>query len=352
MKTKLVLGVAILVPVFAADTIEKIKVESLGSIPKQAEVVCQSYGEKSALGPPSAEIFVADANGGHRVQITHDRKLYNHFAVSPDRKMIAAGRLDDGDTNKDGIINPKDRKTLIVLDLEHKLEWAPVPQSEDNCEGGVDWTTDGKYIVAGMKFHNKTEIYRVHPDGTGLECLTKNLGKLLGIPQPVFVSDVSTSFDGQWIAFTCMTKLHALMRIVVMRIDGSEARFVSDGGGPAANNPKSTWPCGDFDPEFSPDGKYVTFERSTAAAVLDMGYPSFDVMRIKIDGTDLLNLSPKGNKASLGIPDWSFDNRIVFSEWNKEAHWSGVVLVNPDGTNYRRVEKLKGCTWVKWIPGV
>jgi hypothetical protein len=26
------------------------------------------------------------------------------------------------------------------------------------------------------------------------------------------------------------------------------------------------------------------------------------------------------------------------------------VLVNPDGTNYHRVEKLKGCTWVKCIP--
>ena len=81
-----------------------------------------------------------------------------------------------------------------------------------------------------------------------------------------------------------------------------------------------------------------------------MGYPSFDVMRIKIDGTDLLRLSPEGNKASLGIPDWSQDNRILFSEWNRAAHWSGVVFVNPDGTNYHRVEKLKGCTWVKCIP--
>jgi Tol biopolymer transport system component len=147
-----------------------------------------------------------------------------------------------------------------------------------------------------------------------------------------------------------MTTPGALLRIVVMRMDGSEAHWVTDGGGPGARNPKSTWPCGDCDPELSPDGQYVTFERTTSAAVLDMGYPSFDVMRIKIDGSDLLRLSPEGNKASHGIPDWSLDNRIVFSEWNRADDWSGVVLVNPDGTNYHRVEKLKGCTWVKWIP--
>jgi Tol biopolymer transport system component len=259
--------------------------------------------------------------------------------------------MDHGDTNKDGVINPKDRKTLVVLDLQHKQEWTPAPQADDACMGGVDWTPDGKYIVAGMRLSGKGDIYRLHPDGRGLENLTKDLGKLLGIPRPVFLADVSTSFDGKWIAFTCMTTPGALLRIVVMRMDGSAAHWVTDGGGPGERNPKSTWPCGDFDPEFSPDGQYVVFERTTPAAVLDQGYPSFDVMRIKIDGTDLLRLSPEGNKAAHGIPDWSRDNRIVFSEWNRAEGWSGVVLVNPDGTNYHRVEKLKGCTWVKWIPG-
>ena len=340
------------IPPCALAELKKIPVESLARIPQEAELVFQRYGDTSPWGPPSAEIYVADANGGHLTQITHQRKLYNHIAVSPNRKMITAGRLDHGDTNKDGVINPKDRKTLIVLDLENKQEWAPAPQAEDACMGGVDWTPDGKYIVAAMRINGKADIYRLHPDGTGLENLTKDLGKLLGIPRPVFVADVSTSFDGKWIGFTCMATPGKLMRIVAMRIDGSAARWVSDGGGPGARNTKSTWPCGDFDPEFSPDGRYVVFERSTPAAVSDQGYPSFDCMRIKIDGTDLLRLSPQGSKASHGIPDWSLDNRILFNEWNHDQHWSGVVLVNPDGTNYHRVEKLKGCTWAKWIPGI
>jgi hypothetical protein len=62
-----------------------------------------------------------------------------------------------------------------------------------------------------------------------------------------------------------------------------------------------------------------------------------------------LRLSPANNKAILGISDWSKDNRIVFSEWNQQERWRGPVLVNPDGSNYHRVEKLKGCAWVRGI---
>jgi hypothetical protein len=135
-------------PPYAAAEVKKTRVESLARIPREAELVFQRYGEKSQWGRPSAEIYVADSNGDHLTQITHQRKLYNHIAVSLDRKMIAAGRMDDGDTNGDGRIDPLDRETLIVLDLEHKQEWAPVPQADDACIGGVDWTVDGKYILA------------------------------------------------------------------------------------------------------------------------------------------------------------------------------------------------------------
>jgi Tol biopolymer transport system component len=344
-------------PVFAVVVallapIDKTSVESLAAIPKEAELVCQKYStEKTDSGFPASDIYVADANGGHLTQITQQRKFYNHIAVSPDRKKIAAGRLDYGDTNHDGRLNAKDRKALVVLDLENKQEWLPVPQADDACLGGVDWTPDGQYIIASMRFGSQVDIYRVHPDGSGLENLTRNLGKLLGgIPKPIFVSDVSVSFDGKWIAFVCVTARGQMCRLARMRIDGAEAHFITDGGGEAARNLQSAWGSGDFDPEFSPDGQYVSFQRSTLAGTNPQGGSTSDVMRIKLNGSELLRLSPAGNKATHGISDWSADNRIVFSEWNVADRWSGVVLVNPDGSGYHRVEKLKGCTWVRWIP--
>jgi len=332
--------------------VEKTKDDSLAPIPKEAELVCQSAigGEKSAFGVPATEIYVADSQGDHLTRVTHQKKLYNHIAVSADRKWIAAGRFDRGDTSGDGMVNAKDRKTLVVLDLENKQEWSIVPEADDVTLGGVDWTPDGSYIIASMKFKNQVDIYRVHPDGTGLENLTKDLYKLLNLrSKPIFVSDVSVSFDGKWIVFLCVTKQGELCRLVRMRIDGSEAHMFTDGGGAGARNPGSTWGSGDFDPEFSPDGQYVSFQRTTPAGMGPAGFPTYDVMRIKIDGTDLLRLSPAGNKAVQGISDWSRDDRIIFSEWNRAEGWSGPVLVNPDGSNYHRIEKLKGCAWVRWI---
>jgi Tol biopolymer transport system component len=329
------------------------KVEGLGSIPPEAALVCLSARaqEQSEFGPPALDIYVADAQGEHLTRITRQRKLYNHVAVAPDRRMIAAGRMDFGDTNLDGRISGnKDRKKLIVLDLQAQQEWEPVPDADDCCLGGVDWTPNGRYIVASLRFGRVRDIYRVHPDGSGRENLTQNLGQLLETPKPVWVSDVGVSFDGQWICFLCVVKRDDLCRIVRMRIDGSAAHFVTDGGGAQAMTRGSTDGSGDFDPEFSPDGGSLCFQRSNGRRVAFGGYPSSDVMCVKVDGSDLRRLSPAGNEAVHGIAKWSQDNRIVFSEWNPVDRWQGVVIVNPDGTNYHRVEKLQGYTWVRWIP--
>ena len=336
----------------SAGSPTKVRVEGFSPIPAEAQLVCQARvpGERSDSGFPATEIFVADADGNHRTQITRQRKLYNHVAVSPDRTQVAAGRYDHGDTNGDGRVNSRDQKTLVVLDLASKQEWAPVPGFDDQAMGGVDWTPDGQWIVASMRNGRRIDIYRVHPDGSGLENLTQDLGKLVGGPKPAMVSDVSVSFDGQWITFLAANSEREPTRIAVMKMDRSEAHYVTDGGGARAQAAGGMWGKGDYDPEFSPDGQYISFQRSTNAK-LSFGFaPSYDVYRVKIDGTDLKRLSREGNKAVLGVTDWSKDNRIVFSEWNGEERWVGPVMVNADGSNYHRIEKLKGCTWVRWIP--
>lgn len=335
-------------------TAQKTKVDSLRPIPKEAELIVASpqAGEKSDTekGWPSNELYVADAAGGHLTRITYHRKLYNHFAVSPDRKMIAAGRYTGDDTNKNGALDGMDKKIVYVIDLEHKEEWPLLPPQYEGGWGGIDWTPDGEYIITAVVVNGKIDIYRIHPDGTGMENLTKNLHKLLGLEQPPrFVSDVSVSFDGKWIVFLCGTAAGAPNRIAMARIDGTAARFVSDGGGREAKSAGGMWPPGDYDPEFSPDDRSVCFQRVTGAALVGLSSTS-DVMRIGIDGTDLRRLSVAGNKAVHGICDWSADNRIVFSEWNRAEKFMGPILVNADGTNYHRIQKLADCSHVRWIP--
>jgi hypothetical protein len=110
------------------------------------------------------------------------------------------------------------------------------------------------------------------------------------------------------------------------------------------------WGAGDFDPEFSPDGTHIVFERATDAATNFLGMASGDIMTIKTDGTELKNLSPAGNTSTLGIPDWSWDNRIVFSDWNKRDMFQGPAIVNADGSGFHRLEKARNIAWVRWIP--
>jgi len=79
--------------------------------------------------------------------------------------------------------------------------------------------------------------------------------------------------------------------------------------------------------------------------------PSHDVMRVNVDGAGLTRLSPAGNPALHGISDWSEDNRLIFTEWNAKDKYVGPVVVNADGTGWRRLTALpNGGSHVRWIP--
>jgi len=78
----------------AADrpVLKKTDLPRLGDIPREASIIVAApwAGEKTALGRPMNELFAVDDQGGHKTRITFNGKSYNHFAVSPGRKMIAA----------------------------------------------------------------------------------------------------------------------------------------------------------------------------------------------------------------------------------------------------------------------
>lgn len=322
----------------------------LTPIPDSAELIFSKPvpGLRTSNGFVSNELHVADSNGEGITRITHSGRLYNHFAVSPNRKMIAAIRF-AGDTNKNGKIEERDWKTLWVLDLDNGKEW-PLLSKYNAGWGGVDWSPDGRYIYLSVMIDGQTDVYRLRPDGSDVKNITKNLNRLLGVRAPgKWVSDVSVSNDGELIAFLYTVSKKDPNRIAVSRVDGSQAWLVTDGGGKDSKHAGGVWGPGDYDPEFSPDGRYLTFQRATDALLLPGNVSSHDAMRIKSDGTELRRLSPPGNKAIHAIPDWSDDDRIVFTEWSSIDRYIGPVIVHADGSNYHRVTSLEGGTWVRWI---
>ena len=326
----------------------------LTSIPTDAEIIFASkiHGEKDKDGFVAVELYVASSEGNNITRITHSRYTHNHFAVSPNRKMIAANRY-VGDTNRDRRLTFADRKVLWVLDLENNKEW-PLLEEYDAGWGGVDWSADGKYIYfSATKDRKNWDIYRVRPDGSGLENLTKNISQSLsGTDQQKVVADVSVSSDGKWITF--IYEPHGGLgapgrkRVAIARPDGSDPRLVTDGGSLAAGK-RGQFSVGDFDPELSPDSKYIVFHRVTNKGY-NWNISSGDVMIIGVDGSGLRKLSPANNKTAQGIPDWSDDGRIVFTEWNEAERYLGPVIMNTDGSGYNKIRKAFRGSHVRWIP--
>ena len=345
----------------ATKDLKKTKVDSLTPIPDWASLIVAATwaGTKSSHGFPSNELYAVDDTGTKVIQITHSAKLYNHFAVSPDRQKILAVRYDAGDSNHDGRVDARDFKTVWIIDLANKEEW-PLEPKYNSGWGGVDWFPDSRTVAFAMLKGKNIDIHSIHIDGAGLTNLTEGVEMKLGADKPgKWVSDVGVSPDGKWITFLYTPwigpgpfNFKKKSVIAIMKVDRSEARIVTDGGSLPAGQ-YGMWGAGDFDPEFGPDSKSISFQRATDKGANYGGTHSMDVYVVNTDGTGLKRLSPEDNTGTHGISDWSEDNRIVFSEWNRKDTYVGPVMVRPDGSDYHRLADLKfGASHVRWIPPV
>ncbi|MCL4231875.1 MAG: PD40 domain-containing protein [Dehalococcoidia bacterium] len=285
--------------------------------------------------------------------------IHNHFCSSPGGRYIATNRIME-DTNGNGILDVWDRKQLFILDLEDGNEWPLYPEFNAGW-GGIDWSLDGEWIylsMSRMAWSGGTDIYRMHPDGSGIENLTVGIEKRLGPAGTVrkFVSDVGVSHDGEWIAFlysprqgeTTVGVTTTKSRIAVCRIDGTEAQFITDGG-TLPSKKRGAWHAGDFDPEFSPDGQEIVFSRMTDSG-MNGELSSFDIMQCRTDGTNLRRLTSDRDPAGKGIPDWAEDGRIIYMVIDARDSYVGPEVMSADGSTVRRYPEARG-THFRWVPG-
>jgi len=323
----------------------------VGNMPADAQIIFASKmaGEPDATGLGIAdELYVGTAQGKDVTRITYSRWSNNHFEVSPDRTMIATNRMDRGDTAHEGRINPRDYKDLWIIDLAHHREYK-IADGLDAGLGGVAWSNDSKFVYFAAASNDGLDIYKVSTvPGDKPVVLTRNLNKLLGLPDTKkVVTDVGSSPDGKWLAMLYVSDIalrrKANTRIVLFKSDGTEARILTDGG-PLRGTPTGIWPNGDFDPDISPDNKYVAFERATKT-----DWSAADIVRVKWDGSDVLDVSVPNNPNINGIPSWSAACRIIYSVWTKDG--SCAEITNWDGTGRYRISGLPNdAHHVQWLP--
>lgn len=183
---------------------------------------------------------------------------------------------------------------LFVANADGRNEHALLPA--DSLDYTPSFSADGKWIVFTSERGGSADLFRVHPDGSGLERLTDD---------PAYDDQGALSPDGSTLAF------------VSSREGGFANLWLQDVSSPNRRaRPIAKASAGSFRPSWSPDGKWIAFtsDRDTKRARWNGGWElvqSTALYIVRADGRSLRRLTEPGGYA--GSPRWSADGRrIVF----------------------------------------
>jgi Tol biopolymer transport system component len=153
----------------------------------------------------------------------------------------------------------------------------------------ASFSADGRWVVFTSERDGSADLYRVHPDGTGLERLTDYIG---------FDDQGALSPDARVLAF-------------VSTRGGQADIWMLDLATRGVHN-LTNHPAGDFRPAWSPDGEWLAFSSdrsSTRPRYQFTVVQSTEIYVVRRDGTGLRRLTNSG--AYLGSPSWSSDGRSL-----------------------------------------
>ena len=189
--------------------------------------------------------------------------------------------------------------------------------------GNPDWSPDGRTIVAEVESKHGAGITTMTAGGDGLHTLTPT----------GFQGQPSFSPDGKWIVYE--RDLGPTNNgIWIMRSDGSKKRRLT-------RNPFMVGgECGcDTDPNFSPDGKQVTFIRVKQDEKLQ------GLFSVRRDGSGLRQLTPYSWNVAIKH-DWSPDGQLIVLTTNadlvRRGESANLVTIHPDGSGKRNLTRFTG----------
>jgi TolB protein len=184
--------------------------------------------------------------------------------------------------------------TLFIADATGQNERVLIPTHA--LEYSPSYSADGHWVVFTGEHAGQADIYRIHPDGSGLQQLTDD---------PAFDDQGALSPDGRTLAF------------MSTRGGGTANIWLMDLSSKAFTN-LTRHHSGNFRPSWSPDGRWIAFtsDRDAQPGVQPGRWPqlqSTGIYLIRPDGNGLRRVTRKDGVA--GGSSWSADGqRVLFYE--------------------------------------
>jgi len=292
------------------------------------------------------EIHMIDLSESEPTRIT--KTEYHHFLVGTEKQnryLVVTRAIEDTDEPQG--LGDEDQKSLWIIDLETGNE-TQLTENQAIAEGD-SFSPDGEWIVFWMQQTPETssDIYKIRKDGSSLTQLTN--------------TPYSNEFDPQWsnngdkIIYISYNVSVPRFVLKVMDTDGENMHTVYDGRD-IVSTPR--FPPGVYDPSWSPDDRWLVFEKPVQYDGENGGAGVWHIFRIRVDGTGLVDLSEVGGHSSwaMYLPSFSLDGElIVFSARIGSSEPSDVsidvFIMDVDGGSLKRITESDAITdaaiWIK-----
>lgn len=187
------------------------------------------------------------------------------------------------------------------------------------------WSPKGDWIAFTSERGGSADLYRVHPDGSGLQRLTDS---------PAYDDQAAFSPDEKQITFVS-SRTAGYANLWLLDISTGKQQALTTGEG------------GDFRPAWSPDGQWIAFS-SDRGSDLPSAKGRWErlhvagIFLIHPDGSGLKRLTPR-DENFCGSPKWSADGKSLLAYCMKgQATWENRVGNDPSESELRRIDIATG----------